>query len=113
MNRSQAAPMHLSPSARRLFRAILADYVLETHQRSILIKALEASDRCDAARLLVERDGLLVESRMGESKPNPAVAIERDARAAFLAGMKQLGLDVEPVGSQARTAAARAARWTA
>jgi phage terminase small subunit len=106
-------PRHLSPAARRLFSATLADYQLEPFHIAILTKSLEAFDRAEQARKLVESAGILVESRLGGLVANPAVAIERDSRAAFLAGMKQLGLDYEPVGSQARTAAARAARWSA
>src|SRR4051812_8331849 len=89
------APRHLSEPARRLYADVLARYVLEAHHLAILTKALEAFDRAEAARVIVERDGLLVATRFGEVKASPAIAIERDARAAFMAGIKQLGLDVE------------------
>lgn len=92
---AQAAPQHLSAAAKRLFGAITTDYVLEAHHLAILGKALEAFDRAEAARTIVERDGIVTSSRLGEVKAHPAVAIERDARTAFLAGIKQLGLDLE------------------
>jgi phage terminase small subunit len=104
-------PAHLSLAARRLFSATLGDYVLEPHQVAILTKALEAFDRAEQARLLVDAEGLVIETRLGERKPHPAVSIERDSRTAFLAGMKQLGLDYEVVTNGAKTASARAARW--
>ena len=107
------SPAHLSTAARRLFDVTIANYVLEAHQLAILVKALEAYDRGEEARRIVKAEGLIVESRLGDKKAHPAAAIERDSRAAFLAGMKQLGLDYEPVANQARTSAARAARWTA
>ena len=112
MTKQPSAPPHLSLAARALYRETLAEYVLEPHQVAILVKSLEALDRCEAARLLVEAEGLVIETRLGERKPHPAASIERDSRAAFLAGMKQLGLDYEPVSNSARTAAARGARWT-
>jgi len=95
MRPTKGAPKHLSLAARRLYAAVVADYVLEAHHIAILTKALEAYDRAEAARELVTNGGLVVTSRLGETKPHPAVAIERDARTAFLAGIKQLGLDIE------------------
>jgi hypothetical protein len=54
-----------------------------------------------------------VTSRFGELKVHPLIAVERDSRAGFLAGMRQLGLDYEPTPAHKRTAAAREARWSA
>ena len=108
-----ASPKHLTPPARRLFDAILELYELAEHDRAVLVKALEAWERAEQARLLIAANGLLVTSRLGELRAHPAVAIERDARHAFLVAMKQLGLDYEPTPAQARTAAARKARWSA
>lgn len=108
---AKRAPAHLSTPAKRLFAAVHELYELEQHDDAILVKALEAWDRAEQARELVQVDGLVILTRLGERKAHPAVAIERDSRAAFLAGMRQLGLDYEPVPNQARTANARAARW--
>lgn len=95
MTRPQRAPRHLSDAARALYDAVMATYVLEPHHVAILAKSLEAFDRAESARAIIERDGILTTTRLGELKPSPAVAIERDARAAFLAGIRQLGLDLE------------------
>jgi phage terminase small subunit len=62
---------------------------------AILNKALEAFDRAEQARDVIAGSGILIKSRLGEVKPNPAIAIERDSRAAFLSGIKALGLDLE------------------
>jgi len=88
-------PRHLSPAARRLYAEILETYALEAHHVALLVKALEAADRADQARDVIAASGILIKSRLGEVKPNPAIAIERDSRAAFLAGIKALGLDIE------------------
>lgn len=93
--RAATAPKHLSRAAGELYRAVMAAYDLEAHHVAILVKSLEAHDRGEAAREIVAREGLLIDSRLGERKPHPAVAIERDSRAAFLAGVRQLGLDLE------------------
>lgn len=107
------APKHLSPAARSLFNSIHELYELAPHDDAILTKALEAWDRAEQARALVDADGLIITSRLGEQKAHPAAALERDSRAAFLAGMRQLGLDYQPTPAHTRTAAARAARWSA
>src|SRR5450759_5625882 len=95
MSRPIRAPAHLSLAARKLFAAVMTTYVLEGHHVQILVKALEAFDRADAARAIVQNEGILTTSRLGEVKAHPAMAIERDSRAAFFAGIKQLGLDLE------------------
>jgi len=88
-------PAHLSKPAKALYASITSAYVLESHHLAVLVKGLEASDRADAARAVIERDGLLVETRFGEVKASAAVAIERDSRTAFFAAIKQLGLDID------------------
>ena len=74
-----------------MFDAIHELYELQDQDRAILVKALEAWDRAEQARQLIADDGLVILSRLGERKPHPAVAIERDSRTAFLAGMRQFG----------------------
>ncbi len=105
------APGHLSTPARRLFTEVNTAFVLEPHDLAILTKSLEAHDRAAEARRIIDKEGLVIQSRFGEAKAHPAVAIERDSRAAFLAGFRQLHLDYEPVSNVDRTAGARSARW--
>jgi len=111
IGRLPPAPRHLSKAARDLFTSISRSFVMEQHDLAVLVKALEAWDRADQARTRIDTDGLMVTSRLGEPKPHPLLAIERDSRTAFLAGMRQLNLDYEPVLPHAQTAAARSARW--
>jgi P27 family predicted phage terminase small subunit len=89
------APRHLSRDARQLFTAIVDEYELEPHHLAILITSLEAFDRSCQARDLVVGSGILIKGRLGDIRVNPAVAIERNARTQFLAGIKALGLDLE------------------
>jgi hypothetical protein len=84
---------------------------MEPHDLAVLTKALEAWDRAEQARTRIDADGLMVTSRLGEQKPHPLLGIERDSRTAFLARMRQLNLDYEPIAHHEQTAAARAARW--
>jgi len=98
MSRS-VAPRHLSSAARRLFTDVVRGYALEAHHVALLVKALEAFDRAEQARVLIDAEGLIVRSRLGEARPHPAVAVERDSRAAFGTLMKLLALDVEAPSS--------------
>lgn len=101
----------LSARARRLYADVVAAYALEPHQAEILVQALAALSRAEAARAAIG-GALTVETRFGDQKVNPLIVVERDARAQFFLGMKQLGLDLEPVTNHDRTASARSARWS-
>jgi hypothetical protein len=58
---------------------------------------LNVWDRLAAARAAIAEHGELVIDRYGAPKLNPACALEKDARAGFLAAMKALNLDLEPL----------------
>ena len=88
------APAHLSPDARALYLSVVADYQLEPWHLGLLLKAFEALGRADQARDEIGSGPLLVKSRLGELRPNPLLAVERDSRARFAALMRQLGLDM-------------------
>ena len=61
---------------------------------------MEALDRTEACRLQIEKDGQIVKDRFGQQKPHPLLAVERDARAAFVVCLKNLQLDIEPPPSK-------------
>jgi P27 family predicted phage terminase small subunit len=88
------APRHLSPEAAALWHRILRDFSLEAHHLAILSSALEAHDRMRQAQASIADLGVVVSGRYGP-RANPAVAIERDSRLAFLRAVRELGLDLE------------------
>jgi len=95
-----APPDHLSETMQNWWRQIVADYELDPHHLKLLETACDAWDRLAAARAMVLAEGLVVEGGTGRKQQHPAVAIERDARAAFARLLRELDLD-EPVPSPA------------
>ena len=91
-------PDHLSADAKRLWTAITEEYVIDDAAGlHILQVALEAFDRSQAAREAIDKCGMILKDRFGAPKPHPLLPVERDARAAFLSGLKALNLDLEPL----------------
>jgi len=102
---SQKAPSHLSVEAQEIFNGLCVEYSIDDIAGlRILRVALEAFDRAQAARAAIDKDGLTVQDKFGQIKPHPLIACERDSRAAFLAGLKALNLDLEPIKTVGRPA---------
>ncbi|OPY76218.1 MAG: hypothetical protein A4E63_00189 [Syntrophorhabdus sp. PtaU1.Bin050] len=100
---SNRAPRHLSIDARKIWREIIDEYEIDDPAGlKILRVALEAYDRAQAARETIDRDGMAILDKFGQVKPHPLLAAERDNRAAFLAGLKALNLDLEPLRDRGR-----------
>lgn len=90
-------PPHLEEPELRIWRHVYADFDLPTlTEADILAVALEAHARARLAREAVAREGMTLQGRDGQTKVHPLLAVERDARAAFLQGIKALKLELEP-----------------
>ncbi len=97
------APKHLTKEAKRIWRDLIEEYAItDVAGLKILRVALEAYDRCQKARDIIDLKGLLLKDRFGQDRANPLLVVERDSRAAFLAGIKALNLDIEPLGRPGR-----------
>jgi hypothetical protein len=92
------APSHLSPESAALWDRLVGDYDLtgDDAALAVLQSALEAKDRADAARVILDKEGLTIPGDRGGRKAHPCCAIERDARSAFLAAMRFLKLEAMP-----------------
>jgi P27 family predicted phage terminase small subunit len=95
-----APPDHLSDESKAWWREIVATFELDPHHLKLLEAAADAWDRMVEARTQLATDGITVESGAGTKKVHPAVAVERDSRAAFARLIRELDLD-EPVPSPA------------
>jgi P27 family predicted phage terminase small subunit len=92
---TQALPGHLGAKAGAWAESVLRDAgdAATDTDRKLVILAAEALDRAATARRTVQREGITYADRFGAPRAHPAVAIERDARAAFSRLVAQLGLD--------------------
>ena len=92
-------PAHLSDESKGTWRDLLREWpsIADVAGLRILRVALESFDRAQEAREEIDRDGMTVMDRFNQVRPHPLLATERDNRAAFLAGMKALNLDLEPL----------------
>jgi P27 family predicted phage terminase small subunit len=98
MKNGKHAPAHLSDEAKRLWKTLTAEYnITDSGGLSILRAGLEARDRATGAREAIDRDGLSINDRWGVPRAHPLASVERDAQRIWLAALKQLCLDIEPL----------------
>jgi P27 family predicted phage terminase small subunit len=91
-------PQALSKAARSRWRQLVDEYAItDPAGLQILEAALEAFDRMRAAQRTIKKDGATFKDRYGQPRAHPLLVVERDSRAAMLAALKQLNLDLEPL----------------
>jgi len=95
------APKHLSKEAKRLWERLLKEYEIEDEAGLlILATGLEAFDRMREAQMIIKTEGMQVTDRFDQKKAHPLTTVERDSRAAMLASLKALNLDLEPLNER-------------
>lgn len=72
---------------------MVSEFEPQSQHLKILQCACEAWDRLQAARAQIDNDGLTFTDRLGNMRPHPACAIERDSRIGFIRAIKELGFD--------------------
>lgn len=92
------APKNLSAEARKLWRSLCEEYgVDDAAGLAILAAGLEAHDRMRGAQAAIKKDGATFRDRFSQLQSHPAIRIEAASRAAWLAALKQLNFDLEPL----------------
>jgi P27 family predicted phage terminase small subunit len=98
MTKKASSPTGLSPEAKRLWTSIATEYeVADSAGLRLLQTAVEALDLMRRAESVVHTDGMTVKDRYGAVRAHPLLATVRDARAAMLAALRALNLDIEPL----------------
>jgi len=91
-------PKHLSKESKSMWKKIISTYCIKDEAGLKILRATcEAFDRAQGAREQIDRDGLTFHDDKGKIKSHPLLPVERDNRAAFLAGFRHLNLDLEPL----------------
>jgi P27 family predicted phage terminase small subunit len=91
-------PKHLSREAKVHWKRLQEEYGIDDPGGLlILATGLEAFDRMRAAQDILSTEGMTTTDRFGQPKAHPMTTVERDSRAAMLAALKQLNLDIEPL----------------
>lgn len=91
-------PAHLEQPGRDLWLSVVAEYEIDDSAGlALLTTACECLDRMRAAQVAIKEQGEVVKDRYGQTKVNPACGLEKDARGGFLAALKQMNLDIEPL----------------
>ncbi len=100
-NSAPKPPHRLSAEAPRGWSKLAAEYgIVDDAGLLILNTAFEAFDRMLDTQASIAKDGATMVDRFGQMKAHPLLPVERDARAAFLAALKALNLDLEPLNAQ-------------
>ena len=87
------APKHLSLQARRLWSKLTADFVLDDEAGRLCLQSmLEAFDRVQEARRVIDAEGAVIRDRFGQAKAHPATLVEASARAQMHAALRLLRL---------------------
>jgi hypothetical protein len=74
---------NLRPLTRKWVLDYRRSYILEQHTDRLLVMAASTYDRWEQAREVLDREGPVYLDALGQPKPRPEVAIERDTRIAF------------------------------
>jgi hypothetical protein len=102
------SPPHLSADGRQLWIDIQSAYQIDDPGGLVLLRvAAEALDRAERCRRLIDEQGEMLTVR-GMPRAHPALAAERDARAAIVRAIRNLNLDLEPLKAIGRPPGPRA-----
>jgi P27 family predicted phage terminase small subunit len=94
----QKPPSTLTGPSRTLWQTIATEFAIsDSAGLSILTVACEAHQRMRQAQAELAAGSLTISDTRGQLKAHPATAIERDSRSQFLAALKMLNLDLEPL----------------
>ena|SRR5262249_14445430 len=85
-------PEHLAPPERAIWDQVVRSFKGEDAAFAVLASGLESHMRARECREIIEREGLITLGRDDQTKAHPLCNVERDARKAFQATFKALGI---------------------
>ncbi|MGZ5863275.1 MAG: P27 family phage terminase small subunit [Methyloceanibacter sp.] len=94
-NEGPPPPEHLGAPERELWRSVFRDFELASGAAiAVLAVGLEAHQRARECRERVAVEGMTTVGRDGQPRVHPLLAVERDARQAFLSAFRAMGLEL-------------------
>lgn len=93
-------PKHLAERGRTFWAHVASAFALEDSDLPLLTAAAEMLDRAEQAKHKLAAEGMTAVDRFGQTKPHPAVEIERASLLAFVRIRRELGLDAGPADSR-------------
>jgi P27 family predicted phage terminase small subunit len=92
-------PAHLSEAAALFWQRVVREYAMHDDEvgLAILTSAMEAWDRSEQARAVIEREGIAVKDRYGRPRAHPLLSVQARFADQYRAAIKQLRFDTEPV----------------
>ncbi len=98
MTTKPKTPAGLRASGRALWTAVLRDYELADHERSLLLRAARTADLCDVLEDEIRDSGAMVESPQGR-RPNPAAIEVRQQRLVLARLLVAMRIPVDSASS--------------
>lgn len=96
-------PRGLNTEAAILWRKITSQFdISDAGGLAILQTACEALTSLRKMEAIVKDEGLSHKDRFNQQKAHPLLAMIRDTRAQYLAALKMLNLDLEPLSNRRR-----------
>ncbi len=100
---TKKSPDNLSEESKKIWNTICREYTgLDTYFFTVLKVCLESYDRLQQARVIIDEEGVSIETPTGFMRENPMLKVEKDARSGFLQSAKMLNLNLEPPGDVGR-----------
>jgi P27 family predicted phage terminase small subunit len=89
-------PKGLSKEARKLYEDICREFVVETAPaKLLLLTACHSLDRLRSAQKELKKHGITTAGRYGQRIGNPALGVERTARAHLMQALAKIGFTAE------------------
>ncbi len=73
-------PAGTGPAGRHLWRAVLTGFELAEHETVLLRQAVRTVDVCDSLQRVLDAEGVMSTSRLGDAKVHPALVELRQQR---------------------------------
>jgi len=89
-------PEHLSEKSKKIWKSVVPSDGRTLPRQVFIQAALESLDRADAARLIIEEEGMLLPAgEKGLAHCHPLLKTEKDSRALFAKLWSQLNMQYE------------------